>query len=407
MHDVTPELAEAHNQIRHDWFETCRLSGFQPVEVPPVGFADTFTAGHHAAGERTYHFPDRAGRELALVSDSLPSLLRLTAGRKAVDQRIAHCTPVFRYERRPRRHFHHLGLMEVHFRRLTPPEHQAATARLLFTLADFLTGRLNFTVTLSNPGLWRGLIASGTASPELSGVLNRLRTAHASQRPSLLHESGADDAAVLLAEQLVAAPSGAELLRNGGPASEQVAACHSLAEQLRARGMNAIIDLSELHASEFHDSTAFLLRPDNEPRLLGDGGSYGAFAEAFIGTPTSLHSAVIGLERLADLQGPKVAVPPAVIALLAEPHDEMIKIADSICRELRGQGIAVWDVLISKPLRQHLRDFARLGVPYSVLIGERELADSLLTIRDQDGRHHRVARTDLAGWLATQANGRT
>lgn len=74
--------------------------------------------------------------------------------------------------------------MEVHFRRLTPPEHQAATARLLFTLADFLTGRLNFTVTLSNPGLWRGLIASGTASPELSGVLNRLRTAHASQRPS-------------------------------------------------------------------------------------------------------------------------------------------------------------------------------------------------------------------------------
>lgn len=32
--------------------------------------------------------------------------------------------------------------------------------------------------------------------------------------------------------------------------------------------MNAIIDLSELHASEFHDSTAFLLRPDNEPGSL-------------------------------------------------------------------------------------------------------------------------------------------
>ncbi|MCD0453244.1 ATP phosphoribosyltransferase regulatory subunit [Actinocorallia sp. API 0066] len=404
MHDVSPDRLVIYDQIRRDWFDVCRLSGFQGVEVPPVGFAETFQAGHNAAGERTYQFPDRAGRDLALISDSLPSVLRLAAGRKLPSQRLTHCTPVFRYERRPRRHFHHLGLMEVHFRTLTPREHLAATARSLTTVADFLADRCAFTVVLTDPGLWRAAISRTATGHVVDQLLNRLRTAPASRRPAILHEACADPDATQLAESIAADPSGAQLLQDGGPEMQRLLTCYTLADRLRAKGVKVAIDLTELHASEFHDGPAFLLRPDGDQRLLGDGGSYGIFAEKFVGAPTSLYSAVLGLERLADLQPPAPGLPPAEIAVLAEPQEEAIKLADNLRVELQSHRIAVWDVLRTRAIRQHLREFADLGLPYSTIIGERELIGAPLVVRSRDGQHHNVPGPDLAAWLVARRN---
>ncbi|MDT5026794.1 MAG: histidyl-tRNA synthetase, partial [Micromonosporaceae bacterium] len=76
FHDVGPARMALVQALRTQWSDTCSLFGYQAVEVPPVGFAETFTTGHHAADGRFYEFPDRRGRRLALVSDSLPAAFR-------------------------------------------------------------------------------------------------------------------------------------------------------------------------------------------------------------------------------------------------------------------------------------------------------------------------------------------
>jgi histidyl-tRNA synthetase len=169
---------------------------------------------------------------------------------------------------------------------------------------------------------------------------------------------------------------------------------------LRRHGAKAEVDLGCLHASEFHDGPSFLLRPLGQERLLGDGGAYGHFAQAFLGTPAAVHSAVIGLESLTDLTVTGDVIAPADIAILARPESATIVHADRLTASLRAAGIAVWDLVQTKNLEKHLRDIAALAIPHSALIGPQELSSASYTIRDSAGTLHAVPGPELVPWLA-------
>ncbi|MGH3904233.1 MAG: ATP phosphoribosyltransferase regulatory subunit [Pseudonocardiaceae bacterium] len=408
FHGSDPTRMATYRAMQEEWFDTCALAGYQPVHVPPVGFADTFTTGHHAAGQKLYRFSDRRGRDLALVSDSLPALLRLAHARDLPEQRLSYCCPIFRYERRPRRHFHHLGLIEVHRHAATLPAQRRATTRLIQIIVDFLAPRrLPVAFTVTDPGLWHTLLARSPSPHRATRLLNSLRRLSPSQRPAYLHEHGAPSALVDLAE-LLATDSGLSNALEGchaaralpPTAGERIAGCHEIARALRQRDVEAAVDLGELHASEFHDGPSFLLRLQGQQRLLGDGGSYGLFASTFLDTPTAAHSAIIGLERLADLTHTDHAQATADVAVLAYPEPAYIAHADRLTTALRSAGLAAWDLVLTKPLRQHLRDVATLGIRYSILIGVREFNAAVYTVRDHTGVLHTVARDNLVEWLS-------
>jgi histidyl-tRNA synthetase len=407
FHDSGPTRMAAYQTLQQDWFNACSLAGYQPVCVPPVGFADTFTTGHHAAGKKLYQFADRRGRNLALVSDSLPALLRLAHARNLPDQRLSYCCPIFRYERRPRRHFHHLGLMEVLERPIHLAEQYRATSRLAQVITGFLASRVPVAFTVTDPGLWHAMVATVTPGRPAADVLDSLRRLPRHQRPGQLRQYGAPAALVRLAELLAADPALAggtndRRIIDGLPQAfhDRIIGSHNLADVLRRHGAEAEVDLGCLHASEFHDGPSFLLRPRSQQRLLGDGGTYGHFAQAFLGTAAAVHSAVIGLERLADLTVTGDVIAPADIAVLARPEPTTILHADRLTASLRAAGIAVWDLVQTKNLEKHLRDIAALAIPHSALIGPRELSSASYTIRDTAGMLHAVPGHELAPWLA-------
>lgn len=404
--DTGPGRTELYRQLLQQWLDACALYGYRAVQVPPVGFASTFTAGHHAAGERFYRFPDRRGRDLALISDSLPALLRLARSQNHAEQRLSYCCPVFRYERKARRHFHHLGLMDVHDRQATAPNQIRSTLRIAGLVHEFLRSRLSSSFTITNPSLWHAIADLFLPTEKTTEYLNLLRHVPSLERPGQLKADGAPTAAVQLAELVAADPtlpvSPNSFLPSGlsQDVEESIAACHEMASALRLQGALAEIDLGELHASEFHDGPSFLLKVD-EGRVLGDGGSYGRFARAFLSAPARVHAAVIGLERLTDLvAGEQVADPPAAdLAILATPGAATQHHADRLATSLRQAGVSVWDTVLDKPTRQHLRDFAALAIPHSVIVGKRELPATGYMIRDRTGSLHPVARDDLSIWL--------
>lgn len=402
MHDAHPEQAETYRRLREAWFNASALAGYQPVEVPPVGFADTFTTGHNAAGDRTYQFTDRKGRQLALVSDSLPALLRLAHGRSLPEQRLSHCTQIFRYERRPRRCFHQLGILETAQGPATLTQQRWATARLALTLAGFLRDHLPAGFVVFDLGIWRHIVDRSFGSSLAVSALHRLQHAPACQWPAMLHAMGAGPDSVRVAEQLVLDRRDQGLITGDDVIDERIENCRSLAAHLRRHEVTAEIDLAELHAAEFHDGPAFLVQPEGQERLIGDGGSYGLFGRNFLNAPTAVYSTVVGLERLADLSGKVASAPPADIAVLIDPQEATIALADSICMNLRQHGVRVWDTLLTGPLRQHLRDIARLQIPYSTVIGAREVDADHLVVRVIDGAHHHVPPVLLPSWLRNE-----
>jgi ATP phosphoribosyltransferase regulatory subunit HisZ len=405
--DSDPTRTAAYQTLQQQWFNACSLAGYQPVCISPVGFSDTFTTGHHAAGQKLYQFTDRRGRDLALVSDSLPAVLRLARARNLPDQRLSYCCPIFRYERRPRRHFHHLGLMEVLDRPIPLAAQYRATSRLAQVIAGFLASRVPVIFTVTDPGLWHAMVATVTPASRAAGLLDSLRRLSPQQRPDQLRQDGAPAGLVRLAELLATDPAltgGTDGRRvvDALPQAfhDRIVGSRKLADVLRRHGAEAEIDLGCLHASEFHDGPSFLLSSLSQQRLLGDGGTYGHFAQAFLGTPAAVHSAVIGLERLADLTMTGDVIAPADIAILARPESATIVQADWLAASLRAAGIAVWDLVQTKNLAKHLRDIAALAIPHSALIGPQELSSASYTIRDSAGALHAVAGHELAPWLA-------
>jgi histidyl-tRNA synthetase len=395
--------------VQHDWFSACRLAGYQAAAVPPVGYSSTFTTGHHAAGQKLYQFADKNGRNLALVSDSLPAMLRLARARGLPEQRLSYCCQVFRYERRPRRHFHHLGLMEVTGQPAGLAAQLRATARLAHVLTGFLASRIPVTFTITDPGLWRSLAVTAVPEEDVSALLDSLRRLPPQERPRHLRQQGAPAMLIYLAELLAADPALA--LETSGQLQaglsrhevhERVAGAWDLADALRRRGVTAEIDLGSLHASEFHDGPSFLITAQGQRRLLGDGGTYGQFAREFLGSPAAVHSAVIGLERLIDLTATANAIPPADVAVIARPEPGTIAHADRLAASLREAGIAVWDIVQSKSLDKHLRDLSALAIPLMVLIGPRELGSASYTVRDLAGVLHFVPEPELAAWIAAR-----
>ncbi|MET8779039.1 ATP phosphoribosyltransferase regulatory subunit [Nocardia sp. NPDC004654] len=396
--DVDPIAMPALRQAEQHWFAQSALSGFQPVQVPAVGFADTFVTGHNASGDRIYRFPDRRGRELALVSDSLPALLRLAANRGLPEQRLSYKCPVFRYERKPRRHFHHLGLMEI-TRATTDPESQlCALRRLIETIAAFLPPHLTAEFTISNPGIWYELVQQFVPPNMVSSYVDRLRRTPALERGALLRADGAPDTVIAAADSLAGNRQSGVVAQVPASFHAQIDNAHQLVEQLQRHQVSAVLDLNELHASEFHDGLAFILR--HNAVVLGDGGSYGRFASHFVDSPTSAYAAVVGLERIADLTASLVETPPAAdIAVLSFPDTESAEHADHLAATLRSRGIAVWDCRLVMPLRRHLRDFAELSIPLTVLIGPEETRSAMYRVRDRSGKVHTVPKERLPSWM--------
>jgi histidyl-tRNA synthetase len=411
FHDTGPPRMAVYRSLQQEWFDTCALFGFQPVAVPPTGFADTYTTAHHAAGEKLYRLADRRNRELALVSDSLPALLRLAHNRGLPEQRLSYCCPIFRYERRPRRHFHHLGLMEVSTQASDASARLRSTARIAEVITRYLTPRLPVTLTVTNPGLWHAIAEMTTTTSAPDDLVNTLRRLPAEQRPARLRVHGASPEIIRLAEDLVADPTFSRALPTHQAAtprtlSDHIRACHQLAEIIQRHGADATIDLGELHAAEFHDGPAFLIQTRDEQRLLGDGGLYGRFAKGFLNDAAATAvSAVVGLERLADLLISDATTPPAAdIAILTHPGHDTTAHADALCTALRSAGVAVWDLVITKPLRHHLRDLANPNIPCSLIVGAQELTATDYTVRDIDGTLCATTQDQLTQSLLNRRN---
>jgi histidyl-tRNA synthetase len=401
FHDTDPERMAAYRRLQQGWFHACALAGYQAVDVPPVGFAETFTTGHHAAGERCYQFLDRRGRELGLISDSLPALLRLAYQRGLPEQRLSYCCPVFRYERRPRRHFHHLGAMEVAGGPATVESQTRSTRRLAEVVAGYVHAQgvaTDFTIT--DPGLWYDLLSAFVDPACAAEYLDSLRRLPRSERPAQLTADGAPLEVSHIADLVIT--DRLDHLSERAPAfAARLSAAHQIAATVRSYGASATIDLGDLHASEFHDGPAFLVRQRHGP-VLGDGGSYGRFARTFTGTAgVSAFAAVLGLERLADVAPPNLATGSgaAHVAVLADASPETTLHADDLVRRLRLAGISVWDVVANRAMKHHLRSIAQLSIPYSVYVGRRELTSRHYAVRDQGGDLTTVEQPELGPWL--------
>ncbi len=120
---------------------------------------------------------------------------------------------------------------------------------------------------------------------------------------------------------------------------------------------------------------------------LGGGGRYDTLVESLSGRPTPALGFAGGVERiilkLKEKQIPPrpIAAPEVFLAQLGDPaRRKMLKLFE----QLRSQGVRVAEAMTKDGIKQQLEVANKLGAHYTLIVGQKEMMDDTVLIRDME-----------------------
>jgi len=139
---------------------------------------------------------------------------------------------------------------------------------------------------------------------------------------------------------------------------------------------------------------------------VGGGGRYDGLVEEIGGPALPGIGFGLGIERImlaAEAAGNAMPVGPLVcyvIPLEQTARNEAFRLT----RSVREAGLSADMAYVERGLKTQLKHVDRIGARYAALIGEKELAAGVATVRDMtSGEQAEVALDGVAGWLQERA----
>ncbi len=152
-------------------------------------------------------------------------------------------------------------------------------------------------------------------------------------------------------------------------------------------GIEYEIDHALVRGIDYYTRTAFEFQPkvEGSQTTIGGGGRYDGLIEQLGGRPTPGIGFGTGIERIIlNLKAQGVEPPTAA------PPDAYLAIADAsagsrammLARELRLGGASVIAGTAGRSMKSQMRQANALGARFALVLGEKELADGSVSVRD-------------------------
>ena len=138
---------------------------------------------------------------------------------------------------------------------------------------------------------------------------------------------------------------------------------------------------------DYYTRTVFEIQPEEAgaQSTLGGGGRYDDLIEELGGKPTPAIGFAAGIERMIlnlKKQGVPIPTLPRPQVFLAYIGDEAREEAIKLAATLRQNGIGVVEAVGDRSLKAQLRQANNLDAKYAVIIGEQEVKDGTVILRD-------------------------
>jgi len=395
MRDLLPEEAETLNYVICKARENAQLYGYSEVITPVVEPYELLSA---KSGEeiraRMFTFKDLGDRTVALRPEFTASIARLaTTALKTEPKplRVFSVGSVYRYDEPQRGRYREFWQSNFELMGSNKPEADAETILLTNSLMK-ATGLRNYAFKIGNIGIIRGILSQENVDNKVqSAILQRMDKKEYDEAFKLIEpEKCRTNLQGLLELKGNTAFETVEKIKEhvAGYEEAEAAANNLLAIMKLATESGCSIETVEpafARGLEYYTGMIFEVSVPELDIALGGGGRYDRLIEAFGGEPTSAVGVAHGLDRITlAMQMQKTALTTGrEKRIVVIPVNEKMKAeALKISQMLRETGISVEFEVMGRKMAKALEDADRRKVDYAVIVGERELKEGAVVIRD-------------------------
>lgn len=397
--DILPELAKKFRYIYDVSYATAQNYGCEEIHTPIFEFSEVF---HRTLGEtsdvvskETYTFTDRGGDSLtlrpegtagvarALISNGLQQLLPL---------KLFYSGPMFRYERPQKgryRQFHQMGIEMLGY---DSPESDAECIALGHQILTALGLSGKFQLEMNTLGdnesrtkhrqmlyeYLRDFKDQLSADSQIRLEKNPLR---------ILDSKDVND------QKIVAgAPSLQSCLNDNSKEFFE-----KLQNSLKLLGIEFILNNNLVRGLDYYTHTVFEFTTTHlgAQSAILSGGRYDGLIEQMGGNSTPSVGWAAGIERLAlllaDEQLPKISKRIAVICADDQAKEKCFKLT----QDLRLQNLCAENISGGGNLGKKFKKADKWGANWVIIIGESELQNQTLTVKDlSTGQQQSLSQID-------------
>jgi histidyl-tRNA synthetase len=427
--DVYPGAMRARREVIDTVEGAARSRGFREVATPALERTEMFVdkSGPDIVDE-LYAFTDQGGRDVTLTPELTPTVARMVVGRgQALTKPIKWFStrPFWRYEQVQQGRFREFYQTNIDIFGSAAPE---ADGEILAVASEFMTElgvpEEEFEFRVSHRDVLSGLLESfdtEIATRDAIRAVDKRADIEQAEYLELLVEAGLSmDQAEQFDELLGGGGEGAldEVMAFGDEsvkaAVENLRAVLNAAEDFDAR-QSCTISLSTARGLDYYTGVVFECfdTQDRVSRAIFGGGRYDELIESFGGPPTPAVGVAPGvmnstLPLLLEAAGvlPEESVRTDYYVLTV---GDVREVAASVAADLRTEGHVVETDVVGRGFGDQLDYANTINAETVVIVGERDLEDGELTIKDMatgeqttvplaefPGEHTRPSYDDLA-----------
>ena len=395
MRDLLAEEAATLNFVVGKARETAQLYGYKEVITPVVEPYELLSAkSGEEIRQRMFIFKDLGDRDVALRPEFTASIARLaTTALKTEPKplRVFSVGSVYRYDEPQRGRYREFWQSNFELMGSSNPEADAE-AILLTNSVMKATGLKGYAFKIGNIGLIRGVLSQENVADKVqNAVLQRMDKKEYDEAFKLIDNEKCRSVLQGLLELKGDTPfeTAEKIKKYVAGYAEAEAAADNLMEILQlvtASGCPVrAVKPAFARGLEYYTGMIFEVNVPELDIALGGGGRYDRLIEVFGGEPTPAVGVAHGLDRVAlALQTQKTKLPAGrektavVIPVKQELKGEALKISQL----LRDAGVSVEFEVMGRKMAKALEDADRRKVDYAVIVGERELKDDAVVVKD-------------------------
>jgi histidyl-tRNA synthetase len=397
-----------------------QLYGYKEIITPLVESYELLAA---KAGEevrlRMYAFEDLGRRMIALRPEFTPSVARVVATTFKNEPRpfrLFCIGSLYRYDEPQQGRYREFWQSNFELMGSNKPE---ADAEIITLTNDLMkaVGLKNYVFRVGHVGVLRGILSEDKVDDKAqNSVLQLMDKKQYEEALKLAEDSGASQESMAVLRDLVDMKSlkvmeTVENMRERIKGYETaVKAAENLDEILRlvlesGCKIDMNVDACLARGLQYYTGMVFEVNVPELEVALGGGGRYDRLIELFGGEPTPAVGIAHGLDRIMlAMQKQKTGLKEddEKKVMIIPITGEFVAKALEISRMLRDAGISVEVEVMRRKVGKALEDADRREMNYAIMVGEKELKEGSVVLRDLKKREQKILKIEsLAKTLIT------